>query len=84
MIFPKNFNGEFPFYRTVKISPGSTETKVIGEMDDGTLKISISAAPEKGKANELLKKFFKKTFGVKVSIISGETERKKLLKIEQL
>lgn len=83
MIFPKDFDGKFPLYRTVKISPSATETKILGEMEDGTLKISVAAPPEKGKVNQSLKKFFRKVFGVKITILSGETKRKKFLKIEE-
>jgi len=58
-----------------KIAPGSSKTAVCGLLD-GMVKIKISAAPEKGKANRRLLEFLAKKFGVKknaVSIISGQT-----------
>ena len=59
-----------------KIVPGSSgSTRICGLLDD-MLKIKVSAAPEKGKANQCLIKFLSKRLGVKknaVSIISGAT-----------
>ncbi len=59
----------------VKAVPGSSgPTRVCGLLDN-MLKIKVSAAPEKGKANQCLLKFLAKQIGVKksaVSIISGK------------
>ncbi|TKJ33995.1 MAG: hypothetical protein CEE38_19320 [Planctomycetes bacterium B3_Pla] len=61
---------------TVKVVPGSSgKTRICGLLD-GMLKIKISAAPEKGKANRSLIRFLAEELGVKnneVSIISGVT-----------
>lgn len=38
----------------VKVVPRSSRSEVAGTMDDGTLKVKVAAAPEKGKANEEL------------------------------
>ncbi len=54
-------------------------------MDDDTIKIRIKAAPEKGKANAELIKFLSKQYGLpkeKISIISGSTDRTKLIKLK--
>ncbi|MHC4595091.1 MAG: DUF167 domain-containing protein [Planctomycetota bacterium] len=59
----------------VKVVPGSSGTTRICGLLDGTLKVKVSAAPEKGKANQCLLKFLAKQLGVKknaVSIISGK------------
>jgi len=59
-----------------KIVPGSSgQTRICGLLDN-MLKVKISAAPEKGKANQCLIKFLAKHLGVKknaISIISGTT-----------
>ena len=59
-----------------KIVPGSSgPTRICGLLDE-MLKVKVSAAPEKGKANQCLIKFLSKQLGVKknaVSIISGTT-----------
>ncbi|MHC4072138.1 MAG: DUF167 domain-containing protein [Planctomycetota bacterium] len=61
---------------TVKVLPGSSgKTRICGLLD-GMLKIKISAAPEKGKANRSLIRFLAEELGLKnneVSIISGVT-----------
>jgi uncharacterized protein (TIGR00251 family) len=68
-----------------KIVPGSSgPTRICGLLDD-MLKIKVSAAPEKGKANQCLIKFLSKRLGVKknvVSIISGTTSPVKHVMIE--
>ncbi len=59
-----------------KIVPGSKSPTRICGLLDGMLKVKVSAAPEKGKANQCLLKFLAKQLGVKkkaVSIISGQT-----------
>ena len=57
-----------------KIVPGSSgSTRICGLLDD-MLKIKVSAAPEKGKANKALIDFIAKKLGIKskaVSILSG-------------
>jgi len=67
-----------------KIVPGSSgPTRICGLLDD-MLKIKVSAAPEKGKANQCLIKFLSKQLGVKknaVSIISGEKSPIKHVKV---
>ncbi len=61
---------------TAKIVPGSSgQTRICGLLD-GMLKVKVSAAPERGKANQCLLKFLAKQLGVKknaVSIITGKT-----------
>jgi len=58
-----------------KIVPGGSRTGLCGLLN-GMLKIKISAAPEKGKANQALVGFLAKKLCVKknaISIISGQT-----------
>jgi len=59
----------------VKVVPGSSgPTRICGLLDN-ILKIKVSAAPERGKANQCLLNFLAKQLGVKknsVSIISGK------------
>jgi uncharacterized protein len=68
---------------SVKVVPGSSRTRVAGEM--GTLlKITIAAAPEKGKANECLVAYLAELLGIRknaVTILSGQTSPVKQLRI---
>ncbi len=60
----------------VKAVPGSSGPTRICGLLDGMMKVKVSAAPERGKANQCLLKFLAKQLGVKknaVSIISGKT-----------
>ncbi len=68
---------------TVKVLPGSSKTAAGGLLGD-MIKIKVSAAPEKGKANKCLVDFLANQLGVKsnaVSIISGETNPVKQVQI---
>jgi uncharacterized protein (TIGR00251 family) len=70
--------------RRVKVIPRSSNSEISGEMADGTLKVKIAAAPEKGKANEALRDLLAKHFGVPpgdVAIISGHSAALKLVRI---
>jgi len=69
---------------TAKIVPGSSgQTRFCGLLD-GMLKIKVSAAPEKGKANKCLIKFLSEKLGVKknaIGIISGQTSPVKQVQV---
>ena len=69
---------------TAKIVPGSSGPTRICGLLDGTLKIKVSAPPEKGKANQCLLKFLAEKLGMKknaVSIIAGETSPVKRVQV---
>ena len=77
-------------YLRIKVIPNSNtnEIKEIMTDDSGeeTIKIKIKAIPEKGKANTELIKFLSKELEIKksnISIISGKTDRIKLIKISK-
>ena len=68
---------------TVKVVPGSSRTVLCGLLDE-MIKVKVSAAPEKGKANKCLLDFLSKQLGVKknaVSIISGKTSAIKSMQV---
>ena len=76
--------GKCDIYLRVKVRPNAAETRVKEIMADETVKIDLAAAPEKGKANLELIKFFAKEFDVdksRIKIISGAGERVKLIKL---
>jgi uncharacterized protein (TIGR00251 family) len=66
----------------VRAQPGARQNGITGE-HDGALKVSVTQAPEKGKANKVLVEVLAKELGLKksqVSLLSGETsQRKKFL-----
>ena len=70
----------------VKVTPRSAKSEVVGTMADGTLKVRIAAAPERGKANEELITVLAEHFGVErsaVRIVSGHAAALKLVRIDE-
>jgi uncharacterized protein (TIGR00251 family) len=71
----------------VKVIPKSSKTELVGYLPDGTWKIKVAAAPEKGKANKELCAFLAEYLGVapsRVEIVSGETSHHKHIRISGL
>ena len=69
----------------VKVTPKSSKTELTGYLPDGTWKVKVAAAPEKGKANRALCEFLAEHFGVaqsRVRILSGETSQLKRIRID--
>jgi len=69
----------------VKVVPKSSKTELVGYLPDGTWKIKIAAAPEKGKANRALCEFLAEHLGVaksKVHIVAGETSHLKRIRVD--
>ncbi|RKW20771.1 DUF167 domain-containing protein [Candidatus Gracilibacteria bacterium] len=70
----------------VKVITNAQKTEIIGELEDGTIKLKVRAIPEKGKANSEIIEYFSKILNLnksKIEIISGKTSKIKLLKIEK-
>ena len=64
---------------SVSVRPGSSADRVLGE-HGGALKVAVTAAPEKGKANKAVCVLIAKALGYKksqVAIVKGETSRDK-------
>lgn len=69
----------------VKVIPKSSKTELVGVLPDGTWKVKVAAAPEKGKANRALCDFIAEHLDVaksRVRIASGETSHLKRIHIE--
>lgn len=64
---------------TIKVIPNSDRNEL--KEENNQLKLYLKAKPEKGKANKELIKFFKKEFGLRVEIKSGEKGREKVLEV---
>jgi len=68
---------------SVKVVPRSSRTAIAGILN-GMLKVKLSAAPEKGKANQSLIEFLADTLGIKknaIKITSGLTSPVKTIEI---
>ena len=69
---------------SVKVQAGSGKDRIVGNLG-GRLKLAVSAAPEKGKANKAIVELLAETFHINSSsihIISGKTSRDKKIMIE--
>lgn len=69
---------------SVKVTPKSSKNEIVGFLDDGTMKLKITAAPEKGKANAEIVAFLAAQFGVskrQVEIVRGSTAALKVVVI---
>lgn len=72
-------------YYRVKVNPSQHSIKFSGMMADGTIKISLTATPERGKANRQLLDFLIEELNGKfqnIKIVSGLTSRIKVIAIE--
>ncbi len=70
----------------VQVVPGASRNRIYGE-HDGRLKIAVTAAPEKGKANKAVCEFLASAMGIsksQVQVVSGHTARLKEVLIERV
>jgi len=84
--FIENLANNKEIYFNVKVIVGAPKTEVREEMADGTIKVAVAAQPEKGEANQELINYLAKVLEVRkyqVKIISGLTERTKLVKVSR-
>ncbi len=67
----------------VRVAPRASRSRVIG-VQDGALKVALTAPPVDGAANEALRKLLAKTLGVSksdVEIVRGDRARIKVLRV---
>ena len=67
----------------VRVAPRASRNAIAG-VHEGALKVSLTAPPVEGAANEALRKLFAKALGVpksSIEIIRGERTRNKVLRI---
>ena len=82
----ENLANNKEIFLKIKVLPAAGKTAFVGLMADETIKVSVAAQADKGKANLELIKFLARELGVykyQVKIISGLTERSKLIKVSR-
>ncbi len=70
----------------LKVIPASSRNAISGWLDD-TLKIQVTAAPERGKANKAVVALLCKSLGLQrnsVRVLKGETSQTKVVEIDGL
>ena len=69
---------------SLKVVPRSSKNEPL-KQEDGSYRVKLTAPPVDGAANEALIKFLSEEFNVpksKISILKGETGRKKIIQIQ--
>lgn len=68
----------------LRITPRASRNKIVGVLNDGTIKVHIAAAPVEEAANKQLVEFMADVLGVpksRVEIVAGATGRDKLVSV---
>ncbi|MBO6882317.1 MAG: DUF167 domain-containing protein [Marivita sp.] len=68
---------------TVRVTPNARANKVV--MDDGVIKIGVTAPPEDGKANAAVTVLLSKALGVpksKLTLVQGHKSRHKIFRLD--
>jgi uncharacterized protein len=71
----------------IRVTPGAKRNEIDGFLEDGTVRIRLTAPPVEGKANAALIDFLSKVLGVRrsdIEIVAGETSRNKLVAINDI
>ncbi len=80
---PRDNEGGEPITLSVRIQPRASKNE-IARMENGTIKIRLTAPPVDGAANEALIRFLADALSVpksQVNIVSGHTSRDKIVRI---
>ncbi len=80
----KRHDGKAGAALTVRVTPRARKTEISGFMEDGTLRIRVSAPRVEGKANKALIKFLAKVLDVRknrIEIVAGEKGLSKIVSI---
>ena len=68
----------------VRVTTRATENKIIGALNDGTVKMHIAAEPIEGQANKALIEFLASVLEVdkeRIEVVAGDTGRDKLISV---
>jgi uncharacterized protein (TIGR00251 family) len=71
----------------VSVTPAASKSEVAGVMEDGTLKVRVTAPPERGKANEHVREVLAAHFSVPkscIEVVRGATSRRKQIRIADI
>jgi uncharacterized protein len=71
----------------IRVTPRARKNEIAQVMEDGTVKVRLTAPPVEGKANEALLQFLAEVLDVspaRIKILAGMTGRQKLVSVEGL
>ncbi|MCL4560417.1 MAG: DUF167 domain-containing protein [Chloroflexi bacterium] len=84
---PRFHDGTHGAAIAVKVTPRARKNEITDILDNGTVKIRLTAPPIEGKANEALIHFLAETLGIAptlIEIVAGASGRDKLVSIQEL
>jgi len=68
----------------VRVTTRASKNQIIGALNDGTIKIRVTAAPTEGQANDELVKYLSDVLDIaksRIEVVAGETGRDKLISV---
>ena len=71
----------------VRVTPRASKNEIVEVLNDGTVKIHLTAPPVEGKANEALIKFLAEVLDVspaRIEVVAGASGRDKLISVLEM
>lgn len=68
----------------IRVTPKARRNAIVGVLDDGTIKIHLTAPPAEGQANQALLEFLSEVLDVpksRLEIVAGHSGRDKLVSV---
>ena len=68
----------------MRLTTRASKNQIVGALNDGTIKVRVTAAPTEGQANDELVKFLSDVLEVaksSIEIVAGSTGRDKLISV---
>ena len=68
----------------VRLTTRASKNQIVGALNDGTIKVRVTAAPTEGQANDELVKFLSDVLDIaksRIEIVAGSTGRDKLISV---
>lgn len=68
----------------IRVTPKARQNAIVGVLDDGTIKIHLTAPPVEGQANQALLEFLSEVLDVpksRLEIVAGHSGRDKLVSV---
>jgi uncharacterized protein (TIGR00251 family) len=83
----KKRRGQSAAVLSIRVTPRAKRNEIAGVMEDGTVKVRLTAPPVEGKANEALLQFLAEVLDVshtRLAILAGATGRNKRVQVEEM
>ncbi len=71
----------------VRVTPRASKNEIVEVLNDGTIKVHLTAPPVEGKANEALIKFLADVLDVaasRIEVVAGSSGRDKLISVLEM